>query len=730
MNWGVLNAAMLVGIVGAAVPLLIHLLNRRRGEVIDWGAMQFLELGRRARRRIRLTELLLMLARMGLLALVALALARPFWSRPASADITGSPRIGQNQPSRDVVLVLDGSESMERQTGGTTAFSAAVEWARGFVRQCRPGDSIAILVAADRVRPVIDPPVFDHTKVEAVLTSLAKPHGSSDLPAALAESFRILERTENPTRDVIVLTDGQRHAWRPGEPARWGLVRALYGRLSVRPRLWSIDFTGGQSADTPNGSVGPLAVSRARVTPRMPIDVSTTVENAGPGPLLRTAELCVDGLAVAGMAQTVGPIPPGGRAPLSFRTSLSEPGSHLVSVRLMGGDLLPGDDVSGFPIEVDAAFPILLVNGEPGIEPFSGETDFLKAALAPTGDQSPQFLVRVVSPRELSPEALEEERAVVLANVDRLAPEQMAAIGGFLEAGGGLLFAPGDRTDPGLYHGAGWMPARIEGEKGSLAERKPVAHPSPRTFTGAFMSLFAQGDSPALAEADFFAYRLLEPAPGATTLARLDTGDPWVIHGRTGRGSVVVISTAIDAEAGTLPVNPDFVPLAHEWLSYLAGGGGSPVVLPGERLIFKISPRLAGDRTELAIETPGGTVTRAQVEKGQIMSQVRFEDTSESGIYRLVLPEPPGGFLYAAVMRDGRESDLAQLDAAEARQLSEGWPLTFEQDPDRLIASLFASGPDGKHEIWRFLIIAALAGLCLEIYLTRRLVRGQGLTVG
>jgi len=727
MNWGVLNAAMLIGLAGAALPVIIHLLNRRRGEVIDWGAMQFLELGRRARRRIRLTELLLMLARMVLLALVALALARPFWSRAASADNAALPGIGQSLPSRDVVLIIDGSESMERQLGGTTPFALAVEWARRYVRQCRPGDSVALLVAGDRVRRLLDPPVFDHTKVDAALAEIATPRGSSDLPAALAESFRILERTENPARDVIVLTDGQRHAWRPGELARWGLLRALHARLAVSPRLWSVDFTGGNAALAPNGSVGPLVVARTRVTPGLPIDVSTTVENAGPGPLSRTAELSVDGLTVPGSAQSVGPIPPGGRAPLSFRTSLSAPGSHLLTVRLLGGDLLPGDDSSECPIEVDSAFPVLLVNGEPGALPFSGETDFLRAALAPSGDDTPQVRVRVVSPRALSPQALMGQRAVVLANVDRLAPEQTASLGGFIEAGGGLLFAPGDRTDPTAFNETGWMAARLEGERGNLEDQKPIAHPSPRTFTGPLMSIFSQGDTPPLAEADFFAYRVLAPAAGAVTAARLDTGDPWVISRPFGRGRVVVISTAIDAEAGTLPVNPDFVPLAHEWILYLAGGGGSPIVRPGEPLSFALAPRLVRDRSELSIQTPGGTIARARVEMGQSTAQARFDDTSESGIYRLVLPDPPGGFLYASVTRDGRESDMTPLEAAEAQKLSEGWPLTFEQHPVRLIARLFAAVSGGKHEVWRLLIIAALAGLCLEIYLTRRLVRSQGL---
>jgi len=728
MSWGVLNAALLVGLLGAAVPVIIHLLNRRQGEVIDWGAMQFLELGRQARRKIRLTELLLMVARMTLLAVVALALARPFWSRRAAARGGDGLALGFDAPPRDIVLVLDGSDSMERKSGGTTPRALAVAWARRFAGQCRPGDSIALLVAGDRVRGVIDPPVFDRAKVDAALAGIKMARGSSDLPAALAEAFRVLERTENPGRDVIVLTDGQRHAWRPGEPSRWALVRALEHRLPVPPRIWSIAFGAGSAPDAPNGSVGPLAVSRAIVTPGLPIEVTTTLENAGPGPLTRTAELLVDGLPAPGRAQVAGPIPAGGRALLAFRTSLSVPGSHLLTVRMVGGDdALPGDDESAVPIEVEAALPVLLVDGEPGLEPLSGETDFLRAALAPTGDDTPQVRVRVVTPEALNASALAGQRVAVLANVARLAPEQVAALGGFVDAGGGLVVAPGDRTDARSWSGIVWMAARLGDLKGSENDRKTIAHPAPRTFTGPLMSPFGQGDSPPLAEAGFFAYRALAAVPGAAVVARLDTGDPWVIERPVGRGRVLVLATPIDAEAGTLPVNPDFVPLVHEWVFHLAGGSGSPVVRAGEPLVFKLASPPAPDLRTLPLQTPSGNLARAEVVRGAGLPQARFDDTSESGIYRLALPDPPGGTLYAAVARDGRESDMTPLDPAEAARLAEGWPLVFESDPDRLIAGLFAPESGGKHEIWRFLVLAALGGLCLEVYLTRRLVRSQGL---
>jgi len=99
--------------------------------------------------------------------------------------------------------------------------------------------------------------------------------------------------------------------------------------------------------------------------------------------------------------------------------------------------------------------------------------------------------------------------------------------------------------------------------------------------------------------------------------------------------------------------------------------------------------------------------------------------TAESGIYRLSLPEPPGGFVFGAVARDDHESEMTMLEPAEAAKLAEGWPLIIDAEGQQDGLSLFQVEPGGRHEVWRILVMAALAGLCVEIYLTRRLVRAQ-----
>ncbi len=742
MNWHLANPALILGLLGVSIPVVIHLLNRRRVTVIDWGAMQFLDLGRRARRKFQLTEMLLMLGRMALLALVALAVARPFWTADRAVAGAGENAAPGDGPKRDVVLILDASDSMQRRLGNTTPYDQAIASARRFVARLRPGDSVAVLLAKDRVQPLVAPPSFDFAKVDAALTDPPPPKGSSDLPAAIGEAFRLLESGENPARDVILLTDGQKLPWRLGEPRRWDLLRDLHASLQKQsgttPRLWSVAFGAGQTPEGADGAVGPLELTRGLVPPGLPITVRTTVTNAGPGELTRTAELLVDGRVVPGLAQAVGPIPAGSRSPLVFRTTIADPGAHVLTVRFVpGDDPLPANDEAARPIEVTEALPVLLVDGEPGLEPLSSETDFLRAALAPSGDDTPQVRATVVPASEFGPESLQGQRVVVLANVDRLDPSQSAAVARFVAEGGGVLVAPGDRTDADFANeqfyrnGSGWLPASLGELRGDSNRREPIAHPAPPSFHGPSLAPFGQGDAPPLGEVDLFAYHVLSPAtraPAAAVLARLDTGDPWIVERPYRQGRAILLAGPVDAEGGTLPVNPDFVPWAHELVYHLADPDpGSQTIRPGEPIVLDLDPAPPEDLTSLTVTTPTGETARAAIERGGGKVRARLDAAGEPGIYRIALPEPPGGMAYVAVAGDPRESDLDPLAPDDAKALADGWPLTFAPDPNRLTGQIFASGSTARHPIWRWLVLLALTGLCLEVWFTRRLVRGRGI---
>jgi hypothetical protein len=65
-----------LGLGGVSIPILIHILNRRRFKIVEWAAMRFLlDAMRKNRRRLRLEEMILLVLRCLILLLLGMALA-------------------------------------------------------------------------------------------------------------------------------------------------------------------------------------------------------------------------------------------------------------------------------------------------------------------------------------------------------------------------------------------------------------------------------------------------------------------------------------------------------------------------------------------------------------------------------------------------------------------------------------------------------------------------------
>ena len=137
-----------------------------------------------------------MAARMALLTLVVLALARPFWTRTAAAG-AGGTSFELGGPPRDIVLIIDVSLSMQRKRGDTTSLERAVEWARSFSRRCRVGDSIAVLLSGDGLQRLIDPPSYDLARVDELIGQLKPARG--ERPARGRWQMRFASSSERKT---------------------------------------------------------------------------------------------------------------------------------------------------------------------------------------------------------------------------------------------------------------------------------------------------------------------------------------------------------------------------------------------------------------------------------------------------------------------------------------------------------------------------------------------------
>ena len=107
-----LQPLLLWGLLAAAIPVIIHLLNRRRHKTVMWAAMQFLlKATRESRGKKKLRHILILTCRTLGVAALATAAARPLLSG-VMGWVGGKPDL--------VVLILDRSASMESTPKGGT----------------------------------------------------------------------------------------------------------------------------------------------------------------------------------------------------------------------------------------------------------------------------------------------------------------------------------------------------------------------------------------------------------------------------------------------------------------------------------------------------------------------------------------------------------------------------------------------------------------------------------
>src|ERR1017187_2559729 len=225
---GFANVPLLYGLAAASVPILIHLLNRRRFRQVTWAAMQFLmAAARKNRRRIRIEQWLLLAIRTLVVLLVVSAMAKPFLE-------TFGNLIAGRRTHR--VLVLDASLSMGYTSGESSRFDQAKALAAQLVTDSRRGDAVSVILMGDRPEVVISDPSHNLGEVKKEIDELAISDGGTNLAATFGAIDRVLEVSPIPQKEVVFLTDLQASSWRPPAETTKELERLLAKVEKHRPR--------------------------------------------------------------------------------------------------------------------------------------------------------------------------------------------------------------------------------------------------------------------------------------------------------------------------------------------------------------------------------------------------------------------------------------------------------------------------------------------------------------
>jgi hypothetical protein len=720
-----LNAILLVGAAAFLIPLIIHLLNKRRVTVVAWGAMHLLqEALRQKKKNLRIEQLLLLLIRIAIPIVLALCLARPVLSFFSQLP-------GMNKSS--LVVLLDNSYSMRAPAVGGTVRDQARNDLRRVLDSLPRGSDASVILAGNPPKLLLDQPT---TALDLIPQKL-QTEPSLAAPLELNNAFQLaqseLKRMGTASREVLLISDFQQSDWR--SVAEGGTIAALDALKKTQPAP-ALTFYHLASDLHENLTLASVEPSAFVVAKEQTIALRTRVQNHGQRAYQDIlVQLEADGARVRTTRISVAP---NAETVLTLTHAFATAGDHTLTVRVEGDSFIE-DNAYSLVIPVREQVDTLLVRGDSGAGPLAGATDFLEIALAP--QQSAKATLKDVihtssvnwrefHGRGYGPKnALEGTEVVVLANVQKLPQKQLTDLEDFVKNGGGLIIFAGPECDLPWYerdlyrNGQGLMPCSVKGF-GHVDDGQTPARILSQRYTHPATSYFNDARGMKLQDGAFQHWMRFEKIEGdSRVLLSLDRGDALMVEKPFGKGRVIAVASTANAQWNNFPLQPVFVPLMQRLVTYLATQSAAPQSQPcGSGLRLALRNTQAKDVF---------TVTDPQNQTHEIQPRdeqgkgvfLDYADTQQPGIYEVRSNSSPKNEAprYFAFNLNAAESDLAQLAESKTREVATrfgaGYARTYE-DYERLDRTR-------RHgtEIWQPLLLLLILLLFAEVFLQQRISR-------
>ena len=442
---GFASASMLLWAGAAAIPLIIHLLTRRRQQKRPWAAMELLrQVVEEESKRVRFEQLLLLILRCLILLTLAIALAAPF--------LSGHPSSIASKNSNETTLWIvgiDTSYSMGyRSDNDTTRLRKAKDIVAELLKDAQPGDSFALIELSSPSRAIIRRPTYNRDKMIAQVRELQ----CVDLPAntfsAIAAINGILDDSESiaDTSQIVIVSDFGTDSWSLDEGQKPTLLGEL-DRLNERTPCQYVTVASGPSQ---NVAITYLKTDRQACLVNQPTNISVGIQCFGyPKSIPVKVELLVDDQLidtqeldlVAGPANTV-----------AFSFTPKNLGQHAITARIPSDRLIADNDRS-WVIDVRSQYRILCLEETPD------DTRLIRYSLAPpqafSEENSNLFVPSSVRPGklgEITTLDLSRWDAVVINDIGYIDQRIVSQLKKYVDRGGNLVVYFGSKTKAGSWN--------------------------------------------------------------------------------------------------------------------------------------------------------------------------------------------------------------------------------------------------------------------------------------
>ena len=657
LGFGFASLPMLALALAGAIPLLIHLLTRRKQTQVPWAAMQLLQqVLERESKRVRFEQWLLLLLRILVLVILAIALARPFLEN-AVGDTSS------NRAPKLWIVGVDTSYSMGYRDGGASRFQLAKERAMQVIRNGQDGDAYALVELTKPAQMLIRRPTFDQERTLTLVNQLSLNDLGCDISGALNSVQQVASealKTESLPSEIetVFISDLGIDGWQAIVDDNNKLIREL-GKISS----FRVLEIGGKTK--PNVAITEIQPDTTSTLVDREVSIQVEVSNFGDSSSELPVQLSVNGqplqsqkLSIAGNSSQV----------VLFNFTPDLTGQTVITANIPP-DALPADDQRSCVVLVRESYKILCV------EDRTRSSRLIGLSLAAAANSKQDVSLSTCSYAEFTSMDLSNWHALVINDAIKL-PDEADRLVDYVQLGGAMILGVGPSANVNE-----WNVESVQKLTGFALERpsdEKLWSLDPLNYQSPVIAPFAGFPDTGLLTTPIFRYWQIDQISNdlVKDLA-ISNGDPLIIRNPVGDGWVACILSApstLNSNSGiadptaaskdlqswnTMATWPSFVPLTQQLVASTIGASNQHLTLAcGELMLGK---SLAKEPSIVEIVSPNGSQTELTTEQlgDTLQYQWLFPETKHSGVYRANYSDGLSDSF--AVHLDPVQSDLASV---------------------------------------------------------------------
>ncbi|WP_422927079.1 BatA domain-containing protein [Singulisphaera sp. PoT] len=538
MDISLIHAGLAGGVALASLPVILHLFMKQKPKHVVFPALRLIrERQKRSRKKLRVKNWLLLIARMLLVALMALALARPrLYSQTSLGD--------QNVPMA-AAFVFDTSLSMGYQEKDKTRLQEAKERAAEIIKKMTDDSQVFIIDSADaRVPESLSP-----AGAGSLIKGLEIHPSHRPLNAALGQAYTALAGSDRARREAYVLTDLARSAWdldRKVEgldkvkknPAGQAQAKGKATRAEVNDSPINTYVLNLSPKEVHNVTIAEASPVSGISTQGESLQIKAKIRSKG-APTTSRVDFVLDGIS-RGQKQVT--VPANGEEEVIFTTPKLPAGTgqdvgagavHQGTIKLNGApDPLEFDDKRFFTFRVQPQLKVLVVSDLEVDGAFISDA-IDPSALPPNVPRTCKVEMMTTSKfSDLGRESIRDYACIFLNNVKELGASDWGKLSVFVhESGGGLVIGLGNLSSPASYNSsiaANLIPATLKEAKEAKAD---LTFGKVTDLTHPLFQRYSRVLDAQLAHVPIYKYWTVDvPKEGSRTLLAYSDGAPALLE--------------------------------------------------------------------------------------------------------------------------------------------------------------------------------------------------------